>query len=51
MSLEARAHHMSFPVTSLEKSRAFYEDVMGLKEIPRPDMGPIGGVWYRTGDS
>ena len=48
MSIQVRAHHMSFPVADLERSRAFYEGVLGLTQIPRPDFG-IPGVWYRAG--
>ena len=43
-------HHISFSVTDLERSRRFYEDVLGLVEISRPDLG-LPGVWYRAGDS
>jgi len=41
-------HHVSFAVSDLEKSRRFYEDVLELEPIPRPEMG-IAGVWYRAG--
>ena len=43
-------HHISFSVTDLERSRRFYEDVLGLVEIPRPNMG-LAGAWYRAGHS
>ena len=43
-------HHLSFTVTDLERSRAFYEGVMGLETIPRPDIG-IGGIWYSAGNA
>ncbi|MDJ0869175.1 MAG: VOC family protein [Myxococcota bacterium] len=49
MSIRAKAHHMSFPVTDLARSRRFYEDVLGLETIPRPDLGALGGVWYGAG--
>lgn len=49
MPIRAAAHHMSFPVRDLARSRRFYEDVLGLETIPRPDLGAIGGVWYRAG--
>jgi glyoxylase I family protein len=45
-----RAHHVSFSVTDLARSRRFYGDVLGLDEIPRPAMG-LGGAWYRAGDT
>ena len=43
-------HHLSFTVKNLERSREFYEGVMGLSTIERPDMG-IGGVWYEAGNA
>lgn len=43
-------HHISFAVSDLERSRAFYEDVLGLETIERPDFG-LAGVWYRAGAS
>jgi catechol 2,3-dioxygenase-like lactoylglutathione lyase family enzyme len=42
------AHHTSFPVKDLARARDFYENVLGLQQIPRPDLG-IGGVWYQAG--
>jgi catechol 2,3-dioxygenase-like lactoylglutathione lyase family enzyme len=42
-------HHISFAVRDLAAARAFYEDLLGLETIPRPELG-IGGVWYRSGD-
>ncbi|MDJ0789823.1 MAG: VOC family protein [Myxococcota bacterium] len=48
MPIQAKAHHMSFPVSDLARARRFYEDVLGLETIPRPDLG-IGGVWYGAG--
>lgn len=41
-------HHVSFPVSDLERSRRFYEDVLGVREIDRPDLG-LPGAWYRAG--
>lgn len=46
--MKIRAHHMSFPVSDLERSREFYEGVLGLRQIPRPDFG-IAGIWYQAG--
>jgi catechol 2,3-dioxygenase-like lactoylglutathione lyase family enzyme len=40
---------MSFPVTDLARARRFYEEVLGLRSIPRPDLGAIGGIWYAAG--
>jgi catechol 2,3-dioxygenase-like lactoylglutathione lyase family enzyme len=36
-------------VRELERSREFYEHVLGLKPIPRPELG-LPGVWYAAGD-
>ena len=41
-------HHVSFAVSDLGRSRRFYEDVLELEPIPRPEMG-IAGAWYRAG--
>ncbi len=41
--------HISFSVTDLERSKRFYEDVLGLRTIPRPDLG-LPGVWYGAGN-
>ncbi len=43
-------HHVSFAVSDLARSRRFYEGVLELEPIPRPELG-LPGVWYRTGAS
>lgn len=50
MAIKISAHHMSFPVSDLDRSRAFYEGVLGLESIPRPDMGALRGIWYGAGE-
>ena len=50
MGIKVSAHHMSFPVSNLERSQHFYERVLGLSSIPRPDMGALRGIWYAAGD-
>jgi glyoxylase I family protein len=41
--------HATFLVADLEKSRAFYEGVLGLSADPaRPDLG-FPGLWYAVG--
>jgi catechol 2,3-dioxygenase-like lactoylglutathione lyase family enzyme len=45
-----RGHHISFSIADLARSKHFYGGVLGLAEIPRPQMG-IGGAWYGTGDT
>ena len=34
--MNLKSHHSSFPVRDAEISKAFYGDVLGLTEIPRP---------------
>jgi glyoxylase I family protein len=45
------AHHLSFPVRDVERSRAFYGDVLGLAEKPRPPqiVAMFPGAWYQAG--
>ena len=45
-----RVHHVSFAVADLERSRRFYENILGLQSIPRPDLG-LAGIWYRAGEA
>ncbi len=41
--------HTGLIISDLEKSRAFYEGLLGLKPNPkRPDFG-FPGVWYDIG--
>lgn len=44
-----RLHHASIRVGDLERSRAFYEKLMGLGTIERPELG-FPGVWYGIGE-
>jgi catechol 2,3-dioxygenase-like lactoylglutathione lyase family enzyme len=48
--LAKSVHHISFAVRDLEKSRAFYQDLLGLEPIERPEMGLLG-AWYAAGNS
>jgi catechol 2,3-dioxygenase-like lactoylglutathione lyase family enzyme len=43
-------HHVSFCVRDLERAQAFYEGVLGLALIERPDLG-LPGVWYTAGNA
>lgn len=47
--LAGRLHHASFPVSDLQRAKRFYGDVLGLREIERPDLG-FPGAWYSGGD-
>jgi catechol 2,3-dioxygenase-like lactoylglutathione lyase family enzyme len=41
-------HHVSLTVTDLERSRRFYNEVLGLEEIPRPPFN-FPGAWFQLG--
>ena len=50
MSLKIeRLHHAGFLVTDISRSAYFYEDVLGLKKLERPDFG-FAGRWYDLGN-
>jgi catechol 2,3-dioxygenase-like lactoylglutathione lyase family enzyme len=42
-------NHVSFTVRDLARSREFYECVLGLHTVERPNIG-IAGVWYGAGE-
>jgi glyoxylase I family protein len=41
-------HHVSVPTADVPASCAFYENVLGLRKIPRPPFS-IKGEWYGIG--
>ena len=45
-----RVHHVSFAVRDLAAARRFYAGILGLEEIPRPDIG-LPGAWFQLGDA
>jgi glyoxylase I family protein len=51
MPIALAAHHMSFPVRDVERSRVFYGTVLGLAEKPRPPQlaAMFPGAWYQAG--
>jgi catechol 2,3-dioxygenase-like lactoylglutathione lyase family enzyme len=51
VAIALRAHHMSFPVRNVERSRAFYAGILGLEEKPRPPalVSMFPGAWYQAG--
>jgi len=48
-SIVSSIHHVSVVVTDLERSRRFYSQVLGLREIPRPATFDFVVVWYDLG--
>jgi len=42
-------HHAGFLVTDVERAAAFYEGVLGLRTLPRPNFD-FPGRWYDLGD-
>ncbi len=40
--------HAAFRIADVGKSREFYEKVLGLKPLPRPDFS-FKGMWYGIG--
>jgi glyoxylase I family protein len=48
--LAKSVHHISFAVADLDRSREFYEGLLGLEPIDRPDLG-LPGLWYGAGGS
>ena len=48
MTIES-LHHVSLVVTDLAAARAFYGEMLGLRELPRPAFD-FAGAWYSLGD-
>jgi catechol 2,3-dioxygenase-like lactoylglutathione lyase family enzyme len=42
--------HCSVIITDLAKARAFYVDVLGLKEIPKPKTFDFVALWFQLED-
>lgn len=42
-------HHVSVPVTDLDRAKRFYGEVLGLAELERPPFD-FPGAWYALGD-
>jgi catechol 2,3-dioxygenase-like lactoylglutathione lyase family enzyme len=41
-------NHAAFRISDVAKCREFYENVLGLKPLERPNFG-FGGMWYGAG--
>ena len=41
--------HVSFRVSDLDAALHFYQEILGCKPVPRPDIG-IGGAWLQAGN-
>ena len=44
-----RLHHAALCVTDITRSKRFYAEVLGLREVPRPDFD-FPGAWYQFDD-
>ena len=42
--------HVAVIARDLEASRHFYEEILGMKPVPRPDF-PFPGLWFQAGDT
>src|SRR5688572_14113883 len=42
--------HVSVLITDLERSRAFYRDILGLKEIAKPKTFTFSVLWFDLGN-
>lgn len=42
---------IAMPATEEEKARAFYVELLGFTELPKPpNLAKRGGVWFRSGN-
>jgi catechol 2,3-dioxygenase-like lactoylglutathione lyase family enzyme len=48
-----QVHHIqiSIPIGKETEARAFYGDVLGLKEIPKHDAAARGGLWFQLANA
>lgn len=50
MLRDAGLHHVSVPVSDIDKARQFYSGVLGLEEDPDRPPFDFAGAWYKLGD-
>jgi glyoxylase I family protein len=46
-----RLDHVAIDVTDMDRTRAFYVGLLGLREIPRPASFDFPGAWFETGSA
>jgi catechol 2,3-dioxygenase-like lactoylglutathione lyase family enzyme len=46
----AMLHHVSVPVSNIERARRFYVDVLGFEEDPHRPNFDFEGAWFKLGD-
>ena len=44
-----RLDHVAVVVTDVGRAVAFYRDVLGMREVPRPDTFDFPGAWLEAG--
>lgn len=44
-----RIDHVAIIVTDVDRSRAFYAGVLGLREVARPESFDFPGAWFEIG--
>jgi len=45
-----RLQHCGLVVADLDRSRRFYDQALGLEEVPRPPSFTFAGAWFRFGE-
>lgn len=46
--MQAQVNHIGLLISDLVKARHFYGNILGLREVSRPDFF-IKGIWYDLG--
>jgi catechol 2,3-dioxygenase-like lactoylglutathione lyase family enzyme len=45
-----KADHVALLIKNVERSRQFYSQVLGMRDIPRPESFHFPGAWLTMGD-